>query len=711
MRSAVRGRVMRTVAVTAASVVALGLATAVPAGATGRAPAVPPAAPAGVRAVAGLKDVSVSWTAVAAPTGEIVTRYTATSSVGSKRGRHCTATAPTTGCIIDGLKDGTHYTVEVLAAVGMKKGPYSEAVAVDPGTPLAPVDVGATIATGQSSVSFGEAYDNGSPITSFTATATDVTDAARGGQSASGASSPLVVTGLTDGDTYTFTVTATNARGTGSPSAASAPVVPVPVPGTPTGVSAVPGYGDASVSFTPPVGPAESFTVTAVDLSDAAAGGETSSSGFIPVVVTGLTGGDSYTFTVTASNGPIVGASSTPSAPVVPSTLTTLSVEGSSSAAVAIQQWVGQFATVDPGVAIDWTVNSSVTGLNAFGQNQVDVAASDLPYSAEQSTYYPTQPYQYVPDAASGLALALHLVGNDGQPITDLDLDASVIGKIFLGEITSWDDPSIAALNPQLAGDLPDTRIIPVYRADAGSENYLLSQYLLQEDGTDFTAAQTAFESGNPGQPTAWWPTPAPTVEPGQSAYPGWYADTPVGESGSDNAVNLVSSPSFDGAITYVEVPYASERQLPVADVENGSGAFVPPTSAAVSTALRSATTNSDLSQDLAGVFSSTATGAYPLSSYSYLVTPCAPSLAAAGGATCDGPQTASPLATAEGRALGEFIDYLACNGQSRMAVLGYAPLPPNLIAADIQAVGRLNGATQPPAPTPANCPDLDAGG
>lgn len=45
------------------------------------------------------------------------------------------------------------------------------------------------------------------------------------------------------------------------------------------------------------------------------------------------------------------------------------------------------------------------------------------------------------------------------------------------------------------------------------------------------------------------------------------------------------------------------------------------------------------------------------------------------------------------------------------MAVLGYAPLPPNLIAADIQAVGRLNGATQPPAPTPANCPDLDAGG
>ena len=202
---------MRTMAVAAASLATLGVATAAPAGATGRHPVVPPAAPAGVQAVAGVKDVSVRWTAVAPPTGEVVTRYTATSFVGTKKGRHCNAAAPATGCVIEGLKDGTHYTVEVLAAVGTKKGPYSAAVAVDPGTPLAPVDVQATIATGESSVSFDGAYDNGSPVTSYTATATDATDAARGGQTVTGTSSPLVVPGLTDGDSYTFTVTATNA--------------------------------------------------------------------------------------------------------------------------------------------------------------------------------------------------------------------------------------------------------------------------------------------------------------------------------------------------------------------------------------------------------------------------------------------------------------------------------------------------------------------
>ena len=316
-----------------------------------------------------------------------------------------------------------------------------------------------------------------------------------------------------------------------------------------------------------------------------------------------------------------------------------------------------------------------------------------------------------MPDAAGGLALAFHLTGNDGQPITDLDLDASVIGKIFLGEITSWDDPSIAALNPQLAGDLPDTRIIPVYQSEAGGESYLLSQYLLQEDGADFTAAQSAFESGSPGQPTAWWPTPAAGVQPSASAYPAWSADTPVGENGPDNAANLVSVPVLRRCHHLRRGALRQGASAPGGQRGGRVGAFVQPTSAGVSTALRSATFNGDLSQNLAGVFSSTATGAYPLSSFSYLVTPCSPTLAAAGGASCDGPQTASPLTTDKGRALGEFIDFLACNGQTKMAQLGYAPLPSNLIAADIASIGRLNGATQPPAPTSANCPDLDAGG
>ena len=156
------------------------------------------------------------------------------------------------------------------------------------------------------------------------------------------------------------------------------------------------------MDFTPPAGLAESFTVTATDVSNGAGGGQTASGESSPLVVTGLTGGNSYTFTVTASNGPVVGPPSSPSAPVVPSTLTTIRGEGSAFAAVAIQQWVGQFSTVDPSVAVDWTVDSSVIGLNNFAQDQIDFAASDLPYSAEQSTYSRHSPTSTCPTPPAG---------------------------------------------------------------------------------------------------------------------------------------------------------------------------------------------------------------------------------------------------------------------------------------------------------------------
>ena len=81
--------------------------------------------------------------------------------------------------------------------------------------------------TTQASVRFGPpTSDGGSAITSYTATATDSTNPAHGGQTASGTGSPIIVNGLTNGDSYTFTVTATNLVGTGPPSAASNAVVP-----------------------------------------------------------------------------------------------------------------------------------------------------------------------------------------------------------------------------------------------------------------------------------------------------------------------------------------------------------------------------------------------------------------------------------------------------------------------------------------------------
>lgn len=96
-----------------------------------------------------------------------------------------------------------------------------------PSVPGPPTLVSGTVDNGRSSVSFSAPVDNGgSAILDYTVTATDTTTPANGGQQAIGTASPILITGLTNGDGYTFRVTARNAIGSSTPSTASAVVVP-----------------------------------------------------------------------------------------------------------------------------------------------------------------------------------------------------------------------------------------------------------------------------------------------------------------------------------------------------------------------------------------------------------------------------------------------------------------------------------------------------
>ena len=420
-----------------------------------------------------------------------------------------------------------------------------------------------------------------------------------------------------------------------------------------------------------------------------------------------------------AESGPLAGAStkaalaSSPGRPlshdrsthVVAATSPALSITGSSFAAPAIQSWVDRTAKLF-GLNVNWQVQSSVIGLNEFGARQVDVAASDIPYSSHQAQITPAFPYQYVPDVAGGLSFMFNLTGKDSHRITDLVLDAKVIDQIFLGMITAWNAPSIARINPQLAGDLPSSRIIPVYRTDGSGENYLLSDYLLHEDGANFTLARNAFGAGGTlgaGNPSVTWPTPTPGTSYNKRTYAGWAAGFPVGQNGSANAATYASALSNKGAITYVGTAYAKKHKMPVASLLNAGGDAVQPTPTNVGVALQEAQLSPDLTQNLTKVYSDTAADAYPLSAYSYLVTPCSPKLASAEHKTCDGTGT-SNLSAAKGSILGNFIDYMVCAGQKPMAALGFTPLPKHLVEDDFEAVGRLQGGVQPPAPTAANC-------
>ena len=199
--------------------------------------------------------------------------------------------------MVTGLTNGTSYNFTVTATNGTVGPASAPSNAVIPATaPGAPTHVTATAGDAQAKVSWtAPASNGGAPIIGYSVYASGT-----GGQTcATSGGLSCTVTGLVNGTSYTFTVTARNDAATSTSSAASSAVTPTGPPLPPTGVSAVAGDQQATVSCTPPAsnrGAAfTAFTATA------SPGGAHASATSCSITVTGLTDGTAYTFTVTAS--------------------------------------------------------------------------------------------------------------------------------------------------------------------------------------------------------------------------------------------------------------------------------------------------------------------------------------------------------------------------------------------------------------------------
>ncbi|MEZ0267196.1 MAG: fibronectin type III domain-containing protein, partial [Phycisphaerae bacterium] len=320
-------------------------------------PATVPGAPAIGPATAGDSLATVAFTPPFSNGGSAVTSYTVTSSPGG-----FTASGPASPITVSGLTNGTAYTFTVTATNAVGTGPPSAASnsATPAAFPGSPTGVVATAGNAQATVAFTPPISSGgTPITSYTVTSSP------GGFTAIGPASPITVGGLTNGTAYTFTVTATNAVGAGPASAPSNSVTPAGVPGAPTIAFAAAGNTQAGIAFTPPPSngsPITSYTATS------SPGGIVTSGAASPIIVSGLTNGTAYTFTVTATNAVGTGPASAPSNSVTPAAVPGPPTIGPATAGNTQATVTFTPPTSTGGSAITtYTVTSSPGGISVSG--------------------------------------------------------------------------------------------------------------------------------------------------------------------------------------------------------------------------------------------------------------------------------------------------------------------------------------------------------
>jgi phosphate ABC transporter phosphate-binding protein len=316
---------------------------------------------------------------------------------------------------------------------------------------------------------------------------------------------------------------------------------------------------------------------------------------------------------------------------------------------------------------VNYASTGSVDGRNQFKGGTVDFAVSETPYGLKDNGVtepLPTQNFAYMPIVAGGTAFMYNLTAG-GNRITNLRLSGDTISKMFTGVITKWNDAAIAKDNPGLS--LPDRAVVPVVRSDGSGSTAQLTLWMSKKHTAIWDSYCRSVGREVPCGQTSFFPTKS-----GMVAQPN-----------SQGVSGYVAQKANEGTITYVEYSYALKTGFPVAKVLNKSGYYTEPTAKNVAVALQGAkinTTRGDeyLTQILDGVFDNKDPRTYPLSSYSYMIVPT---------------EVQGSITEAKGKTLSAFSNYFLCEGQQQAEVLGYSPLPVNLVKAGLDQVRLIPGA------------------
>jgi phosphate transport system substrate-binding protein len=295
---------------------------------------------------------------------------------------------------------------------------------------------------------------------------------------------------------------------------------------------------------------------------------------------------------------------------------------GASFPALLYQSWAISLYQAMPELRVNYQSLGSGAGVEQLIDQTIDFGASDVAMTDDELAQVEAG-VLLLPMTAGSIVLAYNLP----QLEAPLRLSRQTYSKIFLGQITTWNDPKIVADNPGLT--LPDLPITVVHRSDGSGTTAVLTAHLSEINRS--------------------WKT---LVGIGKSID---WPDTGRFIGGKGNEGVTVQILQTQGAIGYLEYSYAMNNTLPMAALENKSGYFVRPSNASATATLTAVQLPANLRAfitDPEGVDS------YPIVTYTWLL-------------ACQ--HYDDPL---KAKAVELFVDYGLNQGQAVAPALGYVPLP-----------------------------------
>jgi phosphate transport system substrate-binding protein len=300
------------------------------------------------------------------------------------------------------------------------------------------------------------------------------------------------------------------------------------------------------------------------------------------------------------------------------------------------QKWFSEYNKLHPNVEINYQPIGSGGGIQQVTKQTVFFGATDGPMTAEQLQNAPGRILHF--PTVLGAVVPVYNIPN---VTAELKFSGPVLADIFLGKITKWNHPSIAALNAGVA--LPATDITVAHRADGSGTTYIWVDYLAKLS-PEWKSKVGVANSVN-------WPTG-------------------VGGRGNEGVAGLVKQ--TPGAIGYVELIYALQNKIAYGSVLNAAGesikASVPAVTLAAAEAVKAMPADFRVS-----ITNAPGKGVYPISSFTWILL------------------YENAKDKTQAKAMVDFVKWALTDGQKFAPDLGYAPLPAAVVTLELAALAKIN--------------------